>query len=133
MSNGPHDIELVAHDKEYPSGFPLVAAFIAADKDKTATIYRRFDRLAARNLLYLQGRLVQLEAIQDRHDADDLLEGDLKAKSAATSYEDFEALSAVREREKKRMETAEAIQKALKEYRKHFSFASVADPAECDR
>jgi len=118
MSSGPHDIELVAYDKEYPNGFPLVAAIIAADKDKTTTIYRRFDRLAARNLLYLQSRLVQLEAKQDRFDAEDLQDGDLQAKRAATSWEDFEALSAVRERENQRMETAEAIQKALKKYRR---------------
>ncbi|MCJ1245211.1 hypothetical protein MMC30_002412 [Trapelia coarctata] len=116
MSSGPHDIEIAAHEKEYANGFPLVAAFIAEDKDKTSTVYRRFDRLAARNLLYLQSRLIQLEAKQDRYDAEDLQDGDLEAKRAATSWEDFEASSTVREREKWRMETAEAIQKTLKEY-----------------
>ena len=118
MSSGLHDIELVSSEKEYANGFPLVAAFIAEDKDKTSTIYRRFDRLAARNLLYLQSRLVQLEATQDRYDSEDLGDGDLQAKRAATSWEDFDALSAVREREKRRMETAEAIQKTLKDYRR---------------
>ena len=36
--------------KEYLDGFPSFAAYIATDKD--LVIYRRFDRLSARNLLY---------------------------------------------------------------------------------
>ena len=54
------------------NGFPRVASKIASDPDKTTTIYRRFDRLSARNLLYLEAELAKLEALQDRQDADDL-------------------------------------------------------------
>jgi hypothetical protein len=49
-------------------GFPQVAS----DPDKTTTIYRRFKRLSARNLLLLQSELAQLEALQNRYDTEDL-------------------------------------------------------------
>jgi len=54
------------------NGFPRVASKIASDPDKTTTIYRRFDRLSARNLLHLEAELAELEALQDKQDADDL-------------------------------------------------------------
>src|SRR5450432_3443155 len=54
------------------NGFPRVADKIASDPDKTTTIYRRFDRLSARNLLYLEAELAELEALQDKQDDDDL-------------------------------------------------------------
>lgn len=57
-------------------GFPLVADKIASDADKTTTIYRRFDRLSARNLLLLQGELAELETLQNRYDAEDLKKRD---------------------------------------------------------
>ncbi len=113
------DVELAILDKEYPNGFASVAAFIAKDSDNTSTIYRRFDRLAARNLLYLQSKLQSLEATQDQLDDEDLRADDVESKKAATSWEDFERLAKTegREREKKRMEVAEQIEIAIKKYR----------------
>lgn len=52
----------------YQMGYPRFAAFISEDKDKSSTIYRRFERLAARNLLYLESELAELEAKQDELD-----------------------------------------------------------------
>jgi hypothetical protein len=43
-------------------GFPSLANFIASDHDRTSLVFRRFDKLAARNLLYLQSELAELEA-----------------------------------------------------------------------
>jgi len=42
-------------------GFPSLANFIASDTDRTSLVFRRFDKLAARNLLYLQSELTELE------------------------------------------------------------------------
>jgi hypothetical protein len=53
-----------------PLGYPLFAFRIAEDKDKFTTIYRRFERLAARNLLYFEAELCELEAKQDQLDED---------------------------------------------------------------
>ena len=116
------DVELAVLDKEYPNGFASVAAFIAKDPDNTSTIYRRFDRLTARNLLYLQSRLQSLEATLDQLDDEDLHTHDKEDKEsgkAATSWEDFERLAKdeSRGREKKRMEIAEQIEIAIKKYR----------------
>ena len=115
------DVELAVLDKEYPNGFASVAAFIAKDPDNTSTIYRRFDRLTARNLLYLQSKLQNLEATLDQLDDEDLHTGDedKESKKAATSWEDFERLAKdeSRGREKKRMEIAEQIEIAIKKYR----------------
>ena len=55
-------------EPSYPKGFPSFAAFIASDKAKSTAVYRRFDRLAARNLLQLQNELLSLEACQDALD-----------------------------------------------------------------
>ncbi|KAG4436603.1 hypothetical protein IFR05_007923 [Cadophora sp. M221] len=54
----------------YPSGYPRYSAFVAADEDKSTTIFRRFQRLSTRNLLYLESELSELEAEQDRLDLD---------------------------------------------------------------
>ena len=118
MVSMSRDAEHTNRGQEYPNGFSSVAAFIAEDPDNTSTIYRRFDRLAARNLLYLQARLQKLEAVQDKLDNENLLNGDLEASKAASSWEDFEALAITSEREKKRMEMADQIQVTLKAYRR---------------
>jgi hypothetical protein len=62
---------------KYPSGYARFAAFIATDKDKSTTIYRRFERLAARNLLDLESELTELEAEQDQLDEETRIDHDL--------------------------------------------------------
>ncbi|KAI9904945.1 hypothetical protein N3K66_001474 [Trichothecium roseum] len=42
-------------------GYPALANWIAADPDNETYIFRKFNRLAARNLLYLQSELCALE------------------------------------------------------------------------
>ena len=120
MSQSSTDIELappLTPRKEYPNGFASVAAFIAKDHDNTSTIYRRFDRLTARNLLYLQSKLQKLEVIQDELDQEDLETSDPDSKKAATSWEEFEYFAKTQDRAKKRMKIAEEIEKAIKSYR----------------
>ena len=65
----PNDLEHGKIQSRYITGYPSLAAFIARDPDKSTAIYRRFDRLSARNLLCLQSELVELEARQDQLDA----------------------------------------------------------------
>lgn len=60
---------------KHTSGYAALARFIASDHDKSTAVYRRFDRLAARNLLYLQGQLNNLEQRLDELDAQDLQGG----------------------------------------------------------
>ena len=69
------DIELAIPSTQRPTrleGYPSFAQFIASDSD--AAIYRKYARLSARNLLYLQSELHELqERLQDldREDAKD--------------------------------------------------------------
>jgi len=56
-----------------PNGFARVTAFIAADPDNLTSIYKRFDALSIRNLLFLEARVAALEELQrklDKEDAD---------------------------------------------------------------
>lgn len=79
---------------EILSGFPQTAQFLAADPDKSAVIFRRFDRVSIRNLLNLEGRVAALESIQknlDREDNDQHWQNDHIA-AAAQSWEDFAVL-----------------------------------------
>ena len=71
-------------------GYPRFAAFIAHDEDKPTTIYRRFERLAARNLLYLESRLVELQATMDQMDRENLTADNLA--NGAKSWDEFQRL-----------------------------------------
>lgn len=101
----------------YIKGYPSLAAFIASDRDKSTAIYRRFDRLSARNLLYLQSELVELEAKQDAYDAED--RGlTTQEKVSTRNWELFKerAQEAGNIRERKRMELVINIRERIKEY-----------------
>ena len=104
---------------EYAKGYPSLAGFIASDPDKTTSIYRRFDRLAARNLLYLQSELAELEAQQDAFDAEDSLPG--TSTSEKESVRNWRVLKdrGTKDgcpREMERLRVAEDIRKTIKEY-----------------
>lgn len=51
--------------REFADGYPRFSAFLVDDPDKTGTIFRRFDRTSARNLLYLENELSSLEVRLD--------------------------------------------------------------------
>jgi hypothetical protein len=65
---------------DYVSGFGSLASFIADDSDHSPFIYRRFDKLAARDLLYYQSQLAQLQAEQDELDIEDRIDIGKKEK-----------------------------------------------------
>jgi hypothetical protein len=48
-------------------GYPALANWIARDPDGDTYVFRKFDRLAARNILHLQARLIDPE-----HDIDEI-------------------------------------------------------------
>ncbi|CAG8962483.1 hypothetical protein HYFRA_00014218 [Hymenoscyphus fraxineus] len=53
------------------NGFPRVAQKLASDPDRTTTLFRRFDPLSSRNLLFLEAELSELETLQNKADQDD--------------------------------------------------------------
>jgi hypothetical protein len=144
-AQAPSHLPLPEHDLDfdhrkpwtkYPIGYPRLAAFIANDEDKSTTIFRRFQRLSARNLLYLESELADLEEEQSRLDEESRYDDALKASmrswnllclQATPPPNDSKMESA--EEEKKRLQVQEAaqqrlhlawrIREVLKTYRKH--------------
>lgn len=117
------DIEATGMAHHHLTGFPSLAAFIASDQDKTAAIFKRFNRLAARNLLHLQSELAELQARQDKLDQQEL-SGDLQSKQCSRNWADFCTAAASEARQMERMELAQNIRVTLKEYRKALLFES---------
>jgi hypothetical protein len=96
----------------YVDGFPSLANFIASDKDGTSTIFKRFNRLAARNLLILQSELAELQAKLDEYDCEDR-EGGAEALQSLRNWEDYKARN---EKDSDRMKILEKIRTTLKDY-----------------
>ncbi|OAQ60267.1 hypothetical protein VFPPC_16788 [Pochonia chlamydosporia 170] len=117
----------------YITGFGEIASFIASDADHTTAVYKRFDKLAARDLLYYECELLELEAPQDQYDREDAIDArrldnaDLQ-RLIRTNARDWLSFKqrAMKEEEsndkdnqrwKKRMKLAMDIRATLKAYR----------------
>ncbi|KAK5217409.1 hypothetical protein LTR72_009526 [Exophiala xenobiotica] len=122
------DIEKDAIKLHYISGFQDLASFISSDIDGDATIFRRFETLSARNLLYLQSEMAELEALQARYDKEDAEEASKEGsgwstiRSCGKDWNAFEREAnsptpSTRDHFKKRMELVLTIRSKLKEYR----------------
>jgi hypothetical protein len=108
----------------YLPGFPSLANFIASDRDRTTLIYKRYDELAARNLLYLQSELAELETKQRKFDQEDVL-ADMPTKQCARNFADFQkAVQTNDARQKERWELVKQVRVTLKEYREALLFES---------
>jgi len=114
------DIEL-APRKAGNRGFALVASKLNSDDDKTTTIYRRFDGLSARNLLFYEAELAELEEQQEKLDAEDR---DSKDKASIECQSDWNKFSEAAKRgdvangrEQRKMDLAINIRELLEKYR----------------
>ncbi|KAJ0110165.1 hypothetical protein J7T55_000597 [Diaporthe amygdali] len=130
---------------DYVSGFGSLANFMASDTDHSPLIYRRFDKLAIRDLIYYQSQLSQLQAEQDEFDIHDRIIVDSTGDSGeehrdmirdcAQDWNTFQhaaiglpytlpaqgsatdSLSHANQRWEKRMDLAMRIRTTLKDYR----------------
>jgi len=98
----------------YIDGFPALAAFIASDRDGTSAIFKRFNRLAARNLLYLQCELAELQHKLDTFDYEDG-----NARETLQSLRNWEEYKAREAAQPERMDLLRKIRATMKEYRKY--------------
>lgn len=95
-----------------------MARRMAATPDYETFVFRKFDRLSARNLLHLEGRLAYLEWRLDKADEQAALSPDTETLRSIAVWEAFEDNSKQAGRpERDRMEIAEEIRNTLKEYR----------------
>jgi hypothetical protein len=120
------DAEKASVEVRYVSGYRSLTAFVASDGDKSTAIYRRFDQLSARTLLYLQSELVELEARRVELDQQDPCDR-VEEKRGARDWKYFqaEAMNGGR-REEERMKVVLQIRERLKEYRKSFRVNSIS-------
>jgi hypothetical protein len=98
-------------------GYPALAGWIARDPDHETLIFRRFGKLAARNVLHLQARLVALEHEIDRLDEQARQSLDLEARQSSRRWESLMKYEKDASRpEKTRIERLERLNKLLREY-----------------
>ena len=109
------DLERGLPEQKGVNGFPILADFIASDEDKSTTIYRRFDRMSARNILYLQSELVELEERQRIFDREDITSS-RDNKRCAWDWSEFKRRSRDNPDQKERMNLVLEIRKVMKEY-----------------
>jgi hypothetical protein len=106
------------------SGLPSLAAFIASDRHRSTLIYKRFDELAARNLLYLQSELAELQAQQCAFDQEDLT-ADLATKQCSRNYSALtKAVADGNTKQKQRWDLMLQIRQTMKDYREALIFES---------
>ena len=99
-------------------GYPSFANFIAEDAD--AAIYRKYERLSARNLLYLQSELHELEGELEGLDARDFEEReahDSEARHIARYWKSYSQSTSSRAVERRELQGR--IRTKIKEYRTH--------------
>ncbi|PTD10458.1 hypothetical protein FCULG_00007682 [Fusarium culmorum] len=98
--------------KHYVDGFPSLANFIASDRDGTSTIFKRFNRLAARNLLNLQSELAELEAKLDAFD-----DQDRESRESLQSLRNWKDFKDRNDEDSERRKLLRDIKSTFKEYR----------------
>jgi len=113
------DVENTAENTITATGFPAVAEKIALIPDYESFIFRKFDRLSARNLLHLESKLSFLEYKLDQADKQALLRtADNESYRSIRSWEAFEQNAEDPQRpEHARMKIAEEIEVTLEKYR----------------
>ena len=125
----PRDEEKGDNDEEFV-GFAGVASFIANDKEHSSSVYRRYEKLAARNLLYLQAELRELEVQLDEFDREDA-RGEVEEIELAMDWQALRAQAEAKRdsssKEARRKKVIYKLRAKIKEYRKSCSlkFSSV--------
>lgn len=131
----PRDIEFVASsqlggppESRPLRGFSSLAAFMSQNSNSESFVFKRFDRLAARNLLYLQAELASLQDKLDNLDrADAKPPYDLEVRKCARSWEDFEASKDSSSKQHERWILMHRTRATLREYRKYISMLNTAN------
>lgn len=107
------DIEL-GHLRD---GYPALSSWIARDPDGETLVFRKFNRMSARNLLHLQCQLTGLEREIDQLDDQARRSADREEQQSSRRWETLiEHAKDPNRPEKKRLKKAEELSVMLKEY-----------------
>lgn len=111
-------------------GYPSFADFISSDPDRRTVMYRRFDFLSARNLLYFQSELSELEAQLFAFDREDFQKA--KGSDFDESRGDWNMLQEkardATSMEKQRLDLVMRIREILEKYGKPIAMALAGQP-----
>jgi trehalose/maltose hydrolase-like predicted phosphorylase len=115
-----YDIELESPLKR--GGYPALATWISRNPDHDTFIFRRFDRLAARNLLHLESQVAALEYSLDQLDQSAIdrakTNNDVDIRRSLGNWELFaERAKDSKAPDVERMQVSNLISAKLKEYR----------------
>ena len=129
-STANEDAEKAKRSDVYLKGYQSFSALLSSDPD--LQVYRRFDRLCARNLLYLQSEILALEARLERFDQADLEDAtrnhDIDVMYSARCWESFiQKAKAGNIRERERMLLIKQVRELVKEYRGYLSDTEAVD------
>ncbi|KAI8627956.1 hypothetical protein F5Y19DRAFT_440527 [Xylariaceae sp. FL1651] len=114
-----------------PAGYAQWASWIASDTDNEPFVFRKFDDLAALNLLYLQSEMLEIETQLKKLDQEEVRQPDIESINATRQWEVLSAQCALSEltdsestnlgskafiRAKKRMGLILRLRARIKEY-----------------
>lgn len=117
------DIELNLQEKRR-GGYIAAAEWLARDADNETLVFRKFDKLAALNLLYLQSEILDIENRVERMHQDAVASGsDLDLQETARRWETLvrqatEGDPRFRQDAKAKMQLVWDLRAKIKEYRK---------------
>jgi hypothetical protein len=106
-------------------GFQSLATFMSSNSNSESFIFKRFDKLAARNLLYLQSELAYLQNRLEDFDSKDAQSKDREERKCARSWEDFEEMKNSSSRQRERWDLMHKIRESLREYRAQSQISSL--------
>lgn len=116
------DIELALQEKRR-GGYTTAAEWLARDADNETLVFRKFDKLAALNLLYLQSEILDIEnRVERMHQAAVANGSDLDLQETARRWETLikqatEGDPRFRHDAKVRMQLVWDLRAKIKEYR----------------
>jgi hypothetical protein len=100
-------------------GYPTLSAWIARDPDNETFVFRKFDRMSARNLLHMQSQMVALEHEIDALDEAARRSPDAMARQSSRRFETLVEMAKDASRpEKLRVEKLAELKIKIKDYRK---------------
>lgn len=106
--------------RERQGGYTAAASWLARDPDNETLVFRKFDRLTALNLLYLQSEILELEKRLDDMHLETVISYDMDLKDAASTWETLVSQCQQqnhRQDARERMDLIMELRTKLKEYR----------------
>ncbi|KAK5164483.1 uncharacterized protein LTR77_009689 [Saxophila tyrrhenica] len=97
-------------------GAAAISQFLSYDPDQETLIFRRFDQLAARNLLHLQSELTELEIKQAGYDRSAAISDDHELQSSTRDWARMRTNAHTRAEEKARVALGDDIEMKLERY-----------------